>query len=119
MDHRRDIKMRTRLLVTLFALFAACSAAAAETGKSAYDFAFTSIEGQPLPLAQFQGKVVLVVNTASRCGFTPQYSDLQSVWTRYRQRGLVVLGVPSNDFGSQELVMKMINVLSVRLSRAS
>ena len=94
--------MRMRCLLTLFAFLAACSAAAAETGKSAHDFAFTSIEGQPLPLAQFEGKVVLVVNTASRCGYTPQYSDLQAVWTRYRERGLVVLGVPSNDFGGQE-----------------
>ena len=94
--------MLTRLLAPIFALVAACSAAAAETGKSAYDFTFTSIEGQPLPLSHFEGKVVLVVNTASRCGFTPQYSDLQSVWQRYRERGLVVLGVPSNDFGSQE-----------------
>lgn len=94
--------MRKRLLVTFLALFACCSAAAAESDKFAYDFTFTSIEGHPLPLAQFEGKVVLVVNTASRCGFTPQYSDLQTVWERYRERGLVVLGVPSNDFGNQE-----------------
>lgn len=65
-------------------------------------FNFTSIEGQPLSLSEYRGKAVLVVNTASRCGFTPQYAGLQSLWEKYRDRGLVVLGVPSNDFGGQE-----------------
>ncbi|MBI1205656.1 MAG: glutathione peroxidase [Azospirillum sp.] len=69
---------------------------------SAHDFAFTAIDGQPLPLAGFAGKPVLVVNTASLCGFTPQYRGLQTLWQTYRGRGLVVLGVPSNDFGGQE-----------------
>jgi glutathione peroxidase len=55
-----------------------------------------------LPLKQFAGKAVLVVNTASMCGYTPQYADLQALWEQYRDRGLVVLGVPSNDFGGQE-----------------
>lgn len=94
--------MFARLFVTLVALFAACAVAAGEANQSAHDFAFTSIEGEPLPLSRFKGKVVLVVNTASRCGFTHQYGDLQAVWERYRDRGLVVLGVPSNDFGNQE-----------------
>jgi len=67
-----------------------------------YDFSFTSIDGSPLPAKTYQGKAVLVVNTASFCGFTKQYAALQAVWTKYRNRGLVVLGVPSNDFGSQE-----------------
>ncbi|HJT14814.1 MAG TPA: glutathione peroxidase, partial [Dongiaceae bacterium] len=70
--------------------------------KTAYDFSFTAIDGGPLPLGDFKGKAVLVVNTASECGYTPQYKDLQAVWERYRDRGLVVLGVPSNDFGGQE-----------------
>ncbi len=69
---------------------------------SAHQFSFVSIEGQALPLSQFSGKAVLVVNTASRCGFTGQYADLQELWERYKDRGFVVLGVPSNDFGSQE-----------------
>jgi glutathione peroxidase len=69
---------------------------------SAHRFEFQTITGEALPLSQFQGRVVLVVNTASRCGFTPQYRDLQGLWQRYRARGLVVLGVPSNDFGGQE-----------------
>lgn len=76
---------------------------AAATGPgSAHDFRFTAIEGGELPLARFKGKAVLVVNTASFCGFTPQYSGLQALWEEYRDRGLVVLGVPSNDFGGQE-----------------
>ena len=67
-----------------------------------YDFAFTSIDGEPLPLSTFDGKVLLVVNTASLCGFTRQYGGLQALWERYRDEGLVLLGVPSNDFGGQE-----------------
>ncbi len=73
--------------------------AAAET---AWDFAFTSIDGESMPLSAYRGKALLVVNTASRCGFTPQYEGLQALWERYRDRGLVVIGVPSNDFGGQE-----------------
>ena len=77
-------------------------AEAAPAARTAHDFAFTSIEGAPMPLAQFKGKAVLVVNTASRCGFTPQYDGLQTLWERYRERGLVVIGAPSNAF-RQEL----------------
>jgi glutathione peroxidase len=69
---------------------------------SAHEFEFTSIDGGAIKLAQFAGKPVLVVNTASECGLTPQYRGLQALWERYRERGLVVLGVPSNDFGGQE-----------------
>jgi glutathione peroxidase len=71
-------------------------------GKSAYDFNFTSIEGKPMPLSAYKGKAVLVVNTASECGLTPQYKGLEELWTRYKGKGLVVIGVPSNDFGAQE-----------------
>ena len=69
---------------------------------SAREFEFAAIDGGKIRLADFAGKVVLVVNTASECGFTPQYRGLQALWERYRDRGLVVLGVPSNDFGGQE-----------------
>ena len=69
---------------------------------NAYQFEFDSIDGEKLPLADWRGRPVLVVNTASYCGYTPQYRDLQVLWRRYQPRGLVVLGVPSNDFGEQE-----------------
>ncbi len=64
----------------------------------AFAFSFTAIEGDPLPLARYAGRPLLVVNTASQCGYTYQYAALQRLWERYRGRGLVVLGVPSNDF---------------------
>jgi glutathione peroxidase len=70
--------------------------------KTAYDFAFRSIDGGPLPLSGFKGKALLVVNVASQCGLTPQYSALEALWTATRDKGLVVLGVPANDFGAQE-----------------
>ena len=70
--------------------------------EDAYRFEFTSIDGDRLAMEDWRGRPVLVVNTASYCGYTPQYSDLQALWRRYRDRGLVVLGVPSNDFGEQE-----------------
>jgi len=66
------------------------------------DADLVALDGTPLPSDLFEGKVVLVVNTASRCGFTPQYAGLQDLWERYRDQGLVVLGIPSNDFGGQE-----------------
>lgn len=70
--------------------------------QNAHDISFENIEGGTLDLAEFRGKVILLVNTASQCGFTPQYEALQALWDNYRARGLVVLGVPSNDFGGQE-----------------
>ena len=69
---------------------------------NAHQFEFRTIRGEALPLSEYEGKAVLVVNVASRCGLTPQYRELQGLWERYRARGLVVLGVPCNDFGAQE-----------------
>lgn len=69
---------------------------------TAYEFEFRTIAGEALALSRFEGKPILIVNTASRCGFTPQYRELQGLWERYRTRGLAVIGVPSNDFGAQE-----------------
>ena len=70
--------------------------------EDAYRFEFTSIDGESLAFDAWRGRPVLVVNTASFCGYTPQYRDLEALWRRYGDRGLVVLGVPSNDFGRQE-----------------
>jgi len=69
---------------------------------SVHDFTMDSIEGTPVPLANFKGKVALVVNVASRCGFTPQYTSLEATYRRYKDRGFVVLGFPANNFRSQE-----------------
>ena len=70
--------------------------------NSAFEFDFKSLKGGDLPLKQYEGKAMLVVNVASKCGFTPQYAGLEKLWQQYRDKGLVVLGVPSNDFGGQE-----------------
>ncbi len=69
---------------------------------SAYAFTFEGLDGDQILLASYAGRSMMIVNTASQCGYTPQYAGLQALWTRYRDKGLLVLGVPSNDFGGQE-----------------
>jgi glutathione peroxidase len=76
--------------------------APAMTRVTAYAFSFVGLEGPDIWLADHAGKPILVVNTASLCGYTPQYAALQQLWTRYHGRGLMIVGVPSNDFGGQE-----------------
>lgn len=93
--------MAAFMIIALLAAFPA-RATEPDAAATAHDFTFTAIEGAPLPLRSYDGKAVLVVNTASQCGFTDQYADLQALWEAYGSRGLVVLGVPSNDFGGQE-----------------
>ena len=97
---KQKLSFSTLLFLSLFAVQGGVMPAVAAT---AHDFSFISIDGGDLPLADYKGKVVLLVNPASMCGFTSQYEGLQSLWSDYRDRGLVVLGVPSDDFGGQEL----------------
>ena len=70
--------------------------------SSVYDFTLNSIDGKPAPLADYKGKVLLIVNVASRCGFTPQYAGLETLFEKYKDRDLVILGFPANNFGGQE-----------------
>lgn len=93
---RRNIRAYFLLGLTLTmagSLFAA---------SNIYDFTLPSIDGKPIPLASFKGKVVLMVNVASQCGYTPQYTALETIYEKYRDRGFVVLGFPANNFGQQE-----------------
>jgi glutathione peroxidase len=72
------------------------------SASSIYDFEALSIDGKPAALATQRGKVLLIVNTASACGFTPQFAGLEKLWEQYRDRGLVIVGFPSNEFGAQD-----------------
>jgi glutathione peroxidase len=74
----------------------------ADTPHSIYDFEALSIDGKPAHLSTQRGKVILIVNTASQCGFTPQFGGLEKLWEEYRDKGLVVVGFPSNQFGAQD-----------------
>jgi len=71
-------------------------------GSGVYNFTLNSIDGKPAPLADYQGKVVLLVNVASQCGYTPQYSALEAIYEKYKDQGFVILGFPANNFGAQE-----------------
>ncbi len=81
-------------------LLMAGSLLAASSGV--YSFTLNSIDGKPAPLANYKGKVVLIVNVASQCGYTPQYSALEATYEKYKEQGLVILGFPANNFGAQE-----------------
>ena len=70
--------------------------------KLAYDYKFNDIDGNELNLNKFKNKVIVVVNVASQCGFTKQYEDMQKIWDNYQNKGMIMLGIPSNDFGKQE-----------------
>jgi glutathione peroxidase len=90
-----------RKLILILMLCAACASLSAEP-KSIYDFTMRSIDGQQVSLKSYHGKVVLLVNVASRCGFTPQYAGLEALYEKYKDRGLVIVGIPANNFAQQE-----------------
>ena len=79
-------------------MFSFFSSSKAQINKTAYDFTFTDIDGKDVKLDKFNNKVIVVVNVASRCGFTYQYEGLQKLWDNYEDKGLVVIGVPTNNF---------------------
>jgi glutathione peroxidase len=87
---------------TLFLMFCALSLGLSAQSTSIYNFTMDSIDGKPVSLGSFNGKVVLVVNVASKCGFTPQYAALESLYEKYKDKGFVIIGVPANNFMSQE-----------------
>ena len=90
-----------KLILVLMVLVACCGSLAAQS-KSIYDFTMKSIDGQQVSLGSYSGKVVLLVNVASKCGFTPQYAGLEALYTKYKDKGLVIVGIPANNFMSQE-----------------
>src|ERR1017187_1410197 len=90
-----------RKLILILMLCVACASLSAEP-KSIYDFTMRSIDGQQIGLKTYHGKVVLLVNVASRCGFTPQYAGLEALYEKYKDRGLVIVGIPANNFAQQE-----------------
>jgi glutathione peroxidase len=101
-DRRSLLTLLGALAISAGAPGLAHAQAPAMSRITAYAFTFTGLKGDDIRLADHAGKPILVVNTASLCGYTPQYIGLQQLWSRFRDRGLLVVGVPSNDFGSQE-----------------
>ncbi|MBV9349092.1 MAG: glutathione peroxidase [Pseudolabrys sp.] len=96
------IDRRTFTLLSCAMALTAGRANAQMSQANAFAFSFRALDGGIVPLAQYAGHPILIVNTASKCGYTPQYAGLQELWERYRSRGLVIIAVPSNDFGGQE-----------------
>jgi glutathione peroxidase len=93
------ITMQKSLVVLVLGIVLAAQILSA---GSVYDYQLNSIEYEAIPLRDFKGKVLMIVNVASRCGYTPQYAGLESLYRRYKNQGFVILGIPSNDFGQQE-----------------
>ena len=90
-----------KILLILIMINFLGNAVKANYEKLAYDFKFNDLDGSSLNLSEYKGKVIVVVNVASQCGFTNQYEDMQNIWEKYQSKGLVVIGVPSNDFNQE------------------
>jgi glutathione peroxidase len=101
-DRRSFLTLAAAFAVPLAAPGNARAQAPAMSRVTAYAFTFAGLKGDDIRLADHAGKPMLIVNTASQCGYTPQFTGLQQLWSRFRDRGLLVVGVPSNDFGGQE-----------------
>ena len=86
----------------IFLMFSFFNKSYADNNKSFFDFKINSIDGNEINFSEYKGKTFLIVNVASQCGFTKQYDDLQNLYELYKDKGLLVLGVPSNQFGGQE-----------------
>jgi glutathione peroxidase len=95
---RKMIRRKLFELIGVMILMAGTTFAA----SNIYDFTLPSIDGTPMPLSQFKGKVVLMVNVASQCGYTPQYTALEAIYEKYKAQGFVIVGFPANNFGAQE-----------------
>ena len=97
------IKTITRLTIIIFFMsITNFKNASSNYEKNIFDFIVKGINGKEIDLSKYKGKTIMIVNVASKCGFTKQYKDLQELWKRYKSKGLVVIGFPSNQFGSQE-----------------
>jgi glutathione peroxidase len=101
-DRRSFLTLLAALAVPEVVPGSARAQAPAMSRITAYAFTFDGLKGDDIRLADHTGKPILIVNTASQCGYTPQFTGLQQLWSRFRDRGLLVVGVPSNDFGGQE-----------------
>jgi len=93
---------KTRIVLVILIMSIFTTKVTANYEKLAYDFSFKDLDGTNLNLSEYKEKVIVIVNVASQCGFTNQYEDMQKVWEKYQNEGLVMIGVPSNDFGNQE-----------------
>ena len=95
--------MKKKLILTIIVImFSSFSKSLAKYEKTFFDFNIKSLDGEIIEMSDYKNKAVLLVNVASNCGFTKQYSDLQDLWLAYKDKGLIVLGIPSNQFGGQE-----------------
>src|ERR1035437_9983458 len=93
--------MKINLIITM-GIISLCSLAFKQTTKTLFDFKVTDIEGKEFDMAQLKGKKIMIVNTASECGFTPQYKELQALYLKYKDKNFVIVGFPANNFGGQE-----------------
>ena len=95
-------KIYVLLIILITIMFSSYNKASAKYDKLIYDFEIESITGGKIDFSKYKNKVILLVNVASQCGFTKQYTDLQKLWETYKDKGLIVIGLPSNQFGAQE-----------------